>query len=464
LTTSSTTRRRFLAGTGLAAAGTLGLGACANTPPSAPHTVRFWGQGSADKDKDEAVRDAFKKTDAGKDAEIYIDQVPENGVSDMSQIITAVRGGTAPDMWYMDRFNAVQNAAIGLLDPIDPLIEKYEGVSAEEFGEQWLQFAIDELTYDGKLYGLPVSTDARSIEYNEELLRDSGIDLDLFDPDQHVLTWDEIADVAEKVTKTDSSGNYERLGFAPWKDEAWSYTWAEAFHAKGYDNETSTITLDTPEWKAVYDLLDEWSQKYPYSRVDAFYATYQPPNAPPSQTARFSGRLGMNVAVCTNIEANLKYAKDVPLKHTWLPVAKDGDDPYTWSGGHSVVVPHGANMTRTLWEFMKFYAGLPGQSIIIPQTGDLPTNMKAIEEKKYNHDQELEINKSMLEYSSCRPPLPVGTAIWDALARTRDSVPIGSTTPQDAIESNQDYVEPKMELYPGYKMPDTYGEPIDVPA
>jgi multiple sugar transport system substrate-binding protein len=464
MTTTSTTRRHFLAGTALAAAGTAGLGACADTPSSGPHTVRFWGQGAADKDKDEAVRDAFKKTDAGKDAEIYIDQVPSNGVSDMSQIITAVRGGTAPDLWFMDRFNAVQNASIDLLEPLDPLIEKYEDVSPEEFKKQWLQFAMDELTYDGKLYGFPATTDARAIEYNEDLLRDNGIDLDLFDPDQHVLTWDEIADVAEKLTKEDKKGNYKVLGFAPWMDEAWAYTWAGAFGAEGYDNDTSTVTLDTPEWKSVFEVFADWAEKYPYGKVDAFYATYQPPNAPPSQTARFSGRLGMSVAVTSNIQNNLKYAKDVPLKHTWLPVVKDGDDPYTWSGGHSIVVPRGANMTRTLWEFMKFYAGVPGQSIIIPKVGVLPTNMEALEKKKYNHDHEIEVYKSMLQYSTCRPPLPVGSAMWDALARTRDSVPLGSTTPEAAIKSNQDYVEPKMDLFPGYKMPDTYGEPIEVPG
>ena len=87
-------RRSLLAGSAAAGLG-LGLGACASSPDAGPNVIRYWGVGAADKDKDEQVRDAFLKTDAGKDAQIYIDQVPSSGVADMSQIITAVRGGTA---------------------------------------------------------------------------------------------------------------------------------------------------------------------------------------------------------------------------------------------------------------------------------------------------------------------------------------------------------------------------------
>lgn len=454
-------RRNFIGGTAAAAAATFTLGACASTPDAAPNRVRYWGMGAADTDKDEAVVEAFKETDAGRDAEVFIDQVPSNGVSDMSQIITAVRGGTAPDLWYMDRFNAVQNASIGLLEPIDPLIEEYEDVSPEEFKSQWVQFAIDELTYDGQTFGLPATTDARAIEYNEDLLRDSGVDLDLFNPDEHVLTWDEVAEAARKITKTDDGGNYEQLGFAPWKDEGWPYTWAGAFGAEAFDNSTSSVTLDSPEWEAVFDLLGEWADEYPYSSVDAFFATYQPPNNPPSQTARFSGRLGMNTAVTSNIKNNELYAEDLPLKHTWLPVLKEGDPTYSWSGGHSLVIPRGANITKTLWEFIKFYTGLEGQSIYIPEIGTIPTNLDAIEQKKYNPKAEL--FRQMLPTSACRPPLPAGSAIWDALARTRDSVPIGSTTPEEAVRSNQEYVAPKMDLFPDYKMPDTFGEVNEIP-
>jgi multiple sugar transport system substrate-binding protein len=450
-------RRRFLAGSAAGAATATALASCAPTPEPGPHVVRYWGIGAADKDKDEAVLAAFRKTDAGKDAEVHIDQVPSNGVSDLSQIITAVRGGTAPDLWWMDRFNTVQTASIGLLEPLDQLVEKYEQTSVEEFTKQWIQFSVDEVTYDGKLYGLPTGTDARGLMYNEDVLRDAGVDLDLFDPQKHVLTWDELHEAALRITTTDSRGNYERLGFAPWKDEGWPYTWGFGLGAEAYDEETARVTLDSPAWDSVYDVYARWADDFPYSHVDAFFATYQPPNAPPSQTAMFSGHLGITTTGPWSIGANEKYAKDLPLKFTWLPVAKEGDDTYTWSGGSSLGIPKGAHITRTLWEFMKFHAGYKGQSIVQPKIGSLPTHLKALEDHRYR--AQAEMFARMLPNSIARPPLPAGQAIWDTMARTQSAVALGASTPTEATETNQKYVEPKMDLFPGYEMPETYGEP-----
>lgn len=454
-------RRQFLTGTVGAAAAGLALSSCARTPPAAEHVIRYWGMGAADTDKDEAVREAFVETDAGRGVEIYIDQVPSTGAADMSQIITAVRGGTAPDLWWMGRFTAVQTASIGLLEPIDPLIEEYEDVSPEEFKSQWIQFAVDELTYEGQMYGLPTDTDARGLMYNEDVLIEAGIDLDMFDPDQHVLTWDELREVARQITEVDGQGNYTRFGFAPWLNEGWANTWGFGLGAHAYDNDTATVTLDSPEWKSVYELYADWAEEFPYSRVDVFFATYQPPNAPPSQTAMFSGRLGIQTTGPWAIQANEQYAPDLPLKYTWLPVAQANDPTYTWSGGFSLAIPRGANITKTLWDYMKFHAGFEGQSIIQPPMGNVPTHLRAIEERKYN--PKAEIFRQMLANSIARPPLPAGQAIWDTLERTKDSVAIGSSTPTQAIETNQAYIEPKMDLFEGYQMPDTYGERNEVP-
>src|SRR5699024_11582456 len=52
---------------------------------------------------------------------------------DASSVITAVRGRTGPDVYFMDRFNTSQFASLGLLEPIDDLIEEYEGVSPKEY-------------------------------------------------------------------------------------------------------------------------------------------------------------------------------------------------------------------------------------------------------------------------------------------------------------------------------------------
>ncbi|MGW8566059.1 extracellular solute-binding protein [Isoptericola sp. NPDC055881] len=454
-------RRNFLGAAAVSAAA-LSLGACAPRASSSDAVIRYWGMGAADADKDAKAIAGFNATKAGAGISIDVNQVPSNGVADMSQIITAVRGRTAPDVWQMDRFNAVQNASIGLLEPIDGLIEEYEGVSVKEFTSQWLQFAIDELTYDGRLYGLPINTDARGIMYNENILRTAGVDLDMFDPQQHVLTWDELRAVSRKVTRSDSRGNFEALGFVPWDGEGWPYTWGFGLDAQLYSNETASVTLDSPQWRSVFDLYADWADEFPYAKSDAFFATYQPPNSPPSQTAMFSERLAMSTTGPFSIRSNEKYAPDLPLKFTWLPVNAEGDDTYSWSGGASLVAPKGSKMSRNLWEFMKFYAGYEGQRILSPLLGDLPTHLKAITNRHYNPKAEL--FRQMLPTSTSRPPLPVGSVAWDTLQRSRSSVIIGSQTPQEAIANNQLSVAPKMALFEGYQMPATYGQNSVIPG
>ncbi|PWH07150.1 ABC transporter substrate-binding protein [Brachybacterium endophyticum] len=454
-------RRQLLQGAAFAAVGGLGAAGCAGAGPSGPHAVRYWGMGAADTDKDEAARDAFLQTAAGRDAQVSIDQVPSSGSADMSQIITAVRGGTAPDVWWMDRFNAVQNASIGLLEPVDPLIEEFEGVSREEFTQQWLQFSLDELTYDGQLYGLPTSTDARGLLYNENVLKDAGVDLDLFDPGQHVITWDELREVARTVVHQDSRGNYDRLGFAPWADQGMPYTWAFGLGAEVYDNDATRVVLDSPQWQSVYNLYADWAEEFSYSKVDAFFATYQPPNAPPTQNAVFSEKLAITTGGPWQISGNKKYAPKLPLKWTWLPVAKDGDPTYTWSGGFSLVLPKGSNLSRTTWEFMKHFTGFAGQSIVVPKLGSLPTNLEAITAQKYDPDAEL--FRQMLPNSTSRPPLPVGSAVSDAMDRAKTSVALGTKSPREVAEETQAMVVPKMDLFPGYRIPESYGKPQKIP-
>ncbi len=458
--TDSMKRRTFLQ---LAGAGTvaIALPSCANQVSNDPDVIRYWGLGAADADKDQAVVDAFTQTPEGEGTRVAISQVPSSGAGDMSQIITAVRGGTAPDVWWIDRFNTVQSASIGLLEPLDPYIEEFEGVSVEEFRKQWISFAVDEVTYDGKLYGLPTSTDARGILYNAELVQEIGLDLDMFDPEQHVLTWDEMAEIAEACVETDGNGNYTRFGFAPWLDQGGSpYTYAFGVGAQVYDNATTSTTLDSPEWLTVYELYAEWVERFPYARVDAFFATYQPPNAPPAQTALFGQQLVMTPTGPWQIQGNEKYAPDLDLRWTWLPVWNEGDPTYTWSGGFGLVFPKGTEVTRKKWEFLKFYASNPGQSIVVPQLGSLPTYLQTLADGTYN--PKAQFFADMMGSSTSRPPLPVGTAAWDALDRSRQSVTLGSANAQEAAATAQAFVSPKMDLFPGFKMPDTYGQPIDL--
>ena len=200
-------RRTLIRALGAGASVTIAGGSivsCTNRPVGDerdPNSVVLWGLGAADADKEAKVLEAF--SEQNPDVKVKVSQVPSNGEGDASSVITAIRGRTGPDLYWMDRFNAPQFASLGLLEPIDDLIEEHEGVSPEEFMSGWINFATDELRYDGQYYGLPTSTDTRAMYVNMDLVDEAGLDPALFDPDNGPMTYDQLWEINDSFNVQD---------------------------------------------------------------------------------------------------------------------------------------------------------------------------------------------------------------------------------------------------------------------
>ena len=207
-------RRSFLKGAaavGVAAAGVGTVSGCSTE--RGPNDIVLWGVGGDSREYQAQIIEAFKKENP--EINVIVNNVPGSGDGDATSVITAVRGGTAPDLWFMDRFSCAQYASLGLLESISPLIEKYEDPT---FLDQFLPFAVNELRLNGQVYGLPNQTDTRVLYYNKEVLRDAGIDTDALDPANGAPTVAMIDEMSDKLIKTDERGNYTRLGLIPYED------------------------------------------------------------------------------------------------------------------------------------------------------------------------------------------------------------------------------------------------------
>src|SRR5207245_10218556 len=69
----------------------------------------------------------------------------------------------------------------------------------------------------------------------------------------------------------------------------------------------------------------------------------------------------------TQYKPNLHYGT------TYIPVPHEGDQPATWAGGWSVVIPKGAKNAKGGYEFMKYFAGEAGQRVYTKETQHMPT-------------------------------------------------------------------------------------------
>ena len=455
-------RRTLLRALGAGATVTVAGGSivsCTNRPTGAdrdPDTVRVWGIWASDSDVEADVVEAF--SEQHPEVNIEISQVPSSGEGDASSVITSVRGRTGPDVYFSDRFNTAQFASLGLLEPIDPLIEEYEGVSPEEFMSGWVKFATDELFYDGQYYGLPMDTDTRGMYVNLDLADEVGIDRELLDPGNGPLTYDQMWEIDEQVSVQDDRGTYERVTWIPWDDQASLLTWAMTSEVSFFDNKTCRMLLNAPEMLAVAEMYAGWVERLDFPRLDAFKATYEPPNSPPTQSSFFSDRQLFQITGPWGVQSLADYKPDMNYTVTHLPVPEAGGAPVTWAGGFALTMPKGASMSRAAWEFFKFYAGYEGQKILMNGISRIPTNLETIKDPEgWNPD--ISFFVEIMGVAKSRPPLPVGTKLWDAMQTVQESLNQGSGTPEGLLDEAQRYVDPTMQQFCPVTLPEGYGEP-----
>lgn len=393
------------------------------------------------------IVDRFEKENPGVDVEL----IPKAGwqfTGDATALIAAVRGGTPPNAYIIDRFTTAQQASVGLFENLQPRIDAEGG----DLPDQYLDYAIDEATYDGDVYALPFDTDVRGLYYNKDVLRDAGVDPSVLDASDGPPTVDELMAISDTVTQTDENGNYTRMGWVPWDGQAFHATWALINHAEWFDPDTCEFTATSDGWRKTMQDFHDWSTELGYQRVQAFLARVRPPNQPPQQSPFFTGKLAMGVDGNWNLANIDLYApKGLDYGVTYLPVPKEGDPPFTWGGGFAVTMPQGAPNQDLTWKFMKYMAGEEGQRIYAKQASKLPTWESLSQDDSVVGEQG--IFPDMLEFSVSRPPLPVGAQVSDAMDTAQSGVLLGEVDPDDALQTVNERVNPALEPFCPLEVP-----------
>ncbi|HEX2863040.1 MAG TPA: extracellular solute-binding protein, partial [Deinococcales bacterium] len=187
----------------LSAALTLGVASAARhaqAPLTAnqagPTTVTFWGDWGGEGQKQFEEMAARFNASQNKYKVQYVLQ------QDMiTKFLTSQASGTAPDIMFWDRWRTALYAPKGVLQPINAFMAK-DKVHTSGFYQQ----AINELSWKGNVYGLPLTVDARALFYNKKLLAAAGV--------KPPTNWNELEQAAIKLTKRDANGKLLVAGMA----------------------------------------------------------------------------------------------------------------------------------------------------------------------------------------------------------------------------------------------------------
>jgi multiple sugar transport system substrate-binding protein len=348
------------------------------------------------------------------------------------KLLTAVAGGNPPDVALFDRFKIGSWAAQESLTDLTEMAE-LDGVTEDLY----YQYAWDEANYQGKLYGLPYSTDSRLLYYNKNHFEEAGLD-----PENPPKTIQELEIAAEKLTKKDGN-RFSQIGLIPWYGQGWLYGWGWSFGGDFFDEDTGTVTANDPKIVEALQWMSDFGQKYNVEDIAGFESSAGTAAMDPF----ISGQISMKVDGNWTISAINKYKPDLNYGVTPIPTPT-GTDFTTWSGGIGIVIPKGAKNVEAAWEFVKYFGTEEGQEVYFAELpGDLSV-IPAVNEKLGRGDNPiLKQFIDILPNSNSRPVIPEGQLLWNELVTATENSTRENGTPKENLDKATEAVNKALEKY-----------------
>ncbi|MEA2511902.1 MAG: multiple sugar transport system substrate-binding protein [Thermomicrobiales bacterium] len=414
-------------------------------------SITSWGFGA-----EETNPMAFSRVDAFKQAypNIKLELVSE---FDQQKLLTGFASGQVPDLLWMDRFTIASWAARDVLQPLDDLIAQ-AGIDTAKY----YPAALDEVTYDGKIYGLPGFIDVRGLYVNLDALAEVGQDPAALD----TSNWDQLAQLGAQLVKREGD-RVDRWGFDHKIQTAPSshlWLWGTGNGGTFMSEDGKEVTFDDP--KVVEALawgVKSYEDQGGFQSYEGFATTWQGDE----QFAR--GQVAMTLYENWMLGIVARVAPD--LNFRVLPVKARGDANrlVSFSGGPAWCIPNGAKDTEAAWEFIKFMdnietwrIGAQGVKSFAQQNGrpytpSLTANKEADQmqiDEFYESiapqlDEAVNLWPQILEQSFIRPAAksPAGNEISDILSQdgvlpalrgeksAEDALKDADSNAQDAIDS-----------------------------
>ena len=371
-----------------------------------------------------------------------------NKTDDPQRLLTAVAGGSPPDVVWFDRFAVGEWAARGAFQSLQPFLERDMREKPDDpltlRPEQFFQPCWDEANYRSELFAVPSATDNRAMYYNVDILEkfaDKLIPAGCVDPDDPTKvgpprTWDQLKKCVVILTEFDSRGRLVRVGFIPNFGNSWLYIYGWLNGGSFMSADGLTCTLNEP---AIADALVFMTEIYDMmggaEAVNAFQSTLQTGDLDPFLSGKVAMRIDGDgfISIIANQKRDMRFG-------VALAPAPEGKKRLGWCGGWCWVIPSGAKHQEEAWEFIKYSASLRAYKVRSDATRQasraagnvfLPelSARKDITDwamKYYLYedptiDEKFKVAKrafvDAMPFSKFRPVTPVGQVLWNAQVR-----------------------------------------------
>ncbi len=343
---------------------------------------------------------------------------------------------TTPDVAVEDTFILNSDVNAGYLSPMDDIVNNWD---------EWENF--ETTTHqgvkglDGKIYGVPFSTDVQGLWYNKKLLTDAGLS------DFAPKSWEEVLSAAEEV-KASASKDVIPL-FMYTSKATGEGTSMRTFQVLYSGTGSSLYDYDEQKWvideKALTDTF-EYINTVSEKEIGA-----APSVAANSQVSSLLAEdLMMNDKVAMVMDGNWvagtwREGRATPWPEaldTWgfIPFpTQNGQDPgYTsMSGGWALSIPAKANNKDLAAEFIKMAVDAEHQLEYVTKTGDMTVRTDVAEKDEYLNQPLSNYREAgeILTYTHFRPAIDEYPAISTHIQEVVESVATGAISPEQAVKN-----------------------------
>jgi multiple sugar transport system substrate-binding protein len=166
------------------------------------------------------------------------DPAPNQGY--FEKLKTELAAGNAPDIFWIGGVELADFVNTGQILDLKPLIDADSSFQLSNFYPN----VIEQLTRDGKIYGLPRDISTMVVYYNEDLFKAAGLKTPKELAAEGNWNWNTMLEAARKLT--DPANQQYGLGFGNWWGPAWGY-FINAAGGSPFTPDRRGCALNTPE-------------------------------------------------------------------------------------------------------------------------------------------------------------------------------------------------------------------------
>ncbi|OQY35318.1 MAG: ABC transporter substrate-binding protein [Spirochaetaceae bacterium 4572_59] len=215
-----------------------------------PITITFWTHEDPNRTE---IENRYIAEFEATHPNITIERVTQSSTKIQELILTAFAANQGPDIFNMSIEDEFAYIANGRVASVDAEAAGYSDIEA--LSDAYAPGSLDPVTVDGKIYGLPLELTNWSIYINKKVFIDAGLDPEKDYP----KTWEEMADVSEKLIIRDGD-IITRRGF----DFRYPYylvsfvPMVEQLGGKLISDDGKTAIINDEAWLTFLKYMKEW--------------------------------------------------------------------------------------------------------------------------------------------------------------------------------------------------------------